>query len=207
MIFGIYEQLAKAWFLDKNHFKQQALDLIKADQEINLAKSYVHENGFRKVTLLEAEDKSLALRLHVWKDVSVESNIHSHCFDLTSTVLTGSVEDKVFVEREDGVEIQKFLYNRRGTRKAYSLQSLGSAKLSVVERRLYGPGDRYGHKFDRLHSSKPMASEVVTLFIADRRHAPDTALVYANRYSPDGQEVLSPPIGMAEVKEIISSLS
>jgi hypothetical protein len=205
MLTDTYERLTRCWLEDKNRFKATVAELFQHDTQRKCAKSYIHENGFAKITVLESDDKSAALRIHIWKDIQNESNIHSHCFNLTSTVLSGVVRDRVYVEDTSGREFNKFLYTRRGERVRYSLVPLGASRLSVLETRDKKAGDRYTHMFDTLHTSQPISGRAVTLFIADRRGAPDSALVYSNRYLVDGQDVESPALNQDQIMEHLSS--
>ncbi len=201
-----YNQLTNLWFKNKQEFRDEVRDLLHQDTERKCARSYVHENGFAKITILEAEDKSSSLRIHIWRRDKEESNVHSHCFNLTSTVLTGKIRDRIYLEDSRGIEFKKFLYSRRGARERYSLTPLGISRLRTSEITDRGPGDRYTHKFDTLHTSQAISNELVTLFIADRRGAPETAFVYSNRYSIEGQQVESPAMDSNKIFEAIDSI-
>lgn len=186
------KELPSLFASDRNRFWHTVLKLFDDDPEGNLSSSYVHENGFAKITFCSSNGGRLQARLHLWQDNYAISNIHTHCFDLHSTILHGCLVDRLYCESKDGVETPKFLYTRRKDRQNYPLESIGNARLMLTEAIVRRAGDQYAHRYDTIHSSEPVTREVITLFFADHSGAPETAYVYSNRYGSSGENIASP---------------
>jgi len=174
---------------------------------ILLTNSYVHENGFTKLTLIMGPDELLSLRLHHWTETVVDSasspNIHTHCFHLHSHILKGVLEDVVWAPNETGEMIQHYIYTPPRGAASYSMFFGGRAFLREASRKRRETGDSYGHQAHVLHSSHPIG-EVITLFLEDRRRAPDFAHVYTTRYPKQNFKITVPRMTPADYSQALA---
>ena len=72
--------------------------------------SYRHQLGFMKLTLSH-DARGGALRLHIWDgSATVIEDIHSHCADFTSRIVSGGLEERQY-ELIPGESFARFRYS------------------------------------------------------------------------------------------------
>jgi hypothetical protein len=113
--------------------------------------SYRHDNGFAKI-VLAPHDAVTPLRLHIWSDDGGDvGNVHNHCWDFTSLVLSGGLHYEEFtVDDERGVPAQHFAYESAAGFD-YDLRRLGNTRLVRLAFGVREPGDVYEMTSDTLH--------------------------------------------------------
>jgi hypothetical protein len=134
------------------------------------ARSYQHNNGFEKIVLVASKTPQYKLRLHVWwPNASIEpteTNIHSHRWDFSSSVLVGALTCEEFVvSNEESSPYHHLVYSPVVNNK-YSIQSVGVTYLSCARRDVLRRGDIYYLAFNRLHSVNADRTKLAaTLFL------------------------------------------
>jgi len=89
-------------------FKKKKLSILlkniindKDKLSILVSNSFIHENGFYKITLFEDIEKDMFLRMHLWfpndRGIYVgESDIHDHTGKFISYILTGRIKHQIY---------------------------------------------------------------------------------------------------------------
>lgn len=138
-------------------------------------------------------------RLHVWSRrhaVPNVSDVHTHPWDFTSTVLAGAMLNVKYVEHwRSGAPFTKALL-RCGPEGGLEGEPV-PVKLSSVEQVRYHDGCRYEQRHDEIHTSHP---EHGTVTIVERRFRPDTEHAYV--YWRSGTEWVSARPRLATVEEV-----
>lgn len=111
-------------------------------------RSYFQGNGFYKIVLTENE--SFSLRLHIWvPNTLAQENLHSHCWPLASTVISGKLEGEIW---ENSATAETPLYNEYlYVGKNKELLSMGKARVKLANKVLYTEGEAYTLSPDSLH--------------------------------------------------------
>lgn len=199
----LYLELVELWQESRTKFVKAAMDLVRSNPKRTCAKSYIHDNGFKKISIFESKDKMQSIRLHCWDSYFFESNIHGHCFDLRSTVLAGELIDRIYGEGQGGESFPKFRYKRRDIRQSYGLVYEGIAYVVERAKSTYSSGDSYLHTHDILHSSQPASDRVVTLFFTDRTNVPNYTFVYKRDAPLKDQKLASPSMRESEIEDVL----
>lgn len=84
-----------------------------------LAGSYIHDNGFYKITLFD--DAVHKLRLHIWTNSKGDymENIHNHRWDLHSRILIGSYKNELYVRGAGGERYHEYSYRPHNGGQSY----------------------------------------------------------------------------------------
>ncbi len=148
------------------------------------ARSYLHANGFYKITLWDSPE--FKLRLHCRDVVSAPEameHVHSHRWAFASYIFSGGYRMQLFVEADSGKYYQKHRYLRLDANK-YRVEYLGKVRLAVETEATLCAGSSYVMLPATLHNltfkeKKPFFSLVLTA----PAQRPDCLLYSRNAYN------------------------
>ena len=152
------------------------IDILTLDSEIgNICdRSYQHDNGFKKIVLLEGE--SFKLRLHVWEPAykvrSEDNDLHDHRWDFASLMMKGSFVSVLYQESENGIEERyPYTYLPVAGGDSYGLEKVSDSKVKLYEscRILIKQGMGYFMPCQTVHKVEYESEEkTVTMVITDK---------------------------------------
>jgi hypothetical protein len=149
-------------------------------------KSYLHENGFYKLTILDNPIGRIRMRLHLWSanvNVSSVENIHNHRFNYFSHLLAGTLLNKIWKITLRGAEFKRYKYYPRLLEQSYALDYCGESRLENVQETKYRIGDTYWMDAREFHTvNVEPGTDALTLFVEDRSNLRSYADVFSNRY-------------------------
>jgi hypothetical protein len=102
-----------------------------------LERSYYHQNGFDKFTLINGGG-GFKLRLHVWKPENItraQENIHDHRWSFASKILYGSFSTQTFNVRKKTGEHERYfsMYHPNPSEDRYHLTPYGRERLELSQ--------------------------------------------------------------------------
>ena len=154
--------------------------------------SYLHNNGFLKLTLASAPEYQV--RLHVWDTREdglpyFPESIHSHTADFASAILTGGYRHEVFKESPIGDEY--FWYRFRGARgaRSFSLAYVAPACLKRISDGYLPAGTIYSLTSDVLHRVIPRPNCLTASLVLKGPTASPEAEVYAEELLAPGDAI------------------
>ncbi len=104
--------------------------LKNSDTLESIAKnSYLHQNGFYKIILLDEE--SYTLRLHIWLNgIDVKETLHDHRWYLASAIINGSLKSEIWENSvsDNTKSYDEYMYIGKEQQPLY----LGKAKVTYV---------------------------------------------------------------------------
>jgi hypothetical protein len=176
------------------------------------SKSYVHENGFYKLTVIDKPNASLRLRIHFWPARGVApaqiENIHNHRFNYYSYILSGGISNRIWKVTPEGATYQHYQYRPRMKKQSYVLDYCGESFLHECEERQYYSGDLYCMNAEDLHvASACQYNDVVTLFIEERANLRPYADVFSNEYPNKNVPIASPSLTSKQYLEVLSTIA
>lgn len=181
---------------------------IAADTEIlqcACADSYLHENGFFKLTLAESVDGRFRVRLHVWDSgaPSHAQNVHNHRFDFVSFVLCGELSNILWTASSNGEPYAHYSYEPRSGRSDYQLHFHGTVRLGKTSSACWKKGDAYRMPIQALHTVEVSGRALpVTLLVEDRSRLLAHADVFSQRYDLQNVNVAAPALSPSEYLEV-----
>jgi hypothetical protein len=131
--------------------------------------SYVHFNHFDKIVLAEAPRTGVRLTLHIWS-VSPRAlqdpdpRIHSHRFDFSSAVVTGSLRAEMFTPGE-GSTYKWYRYRPVAGTPVSVLQYRGAVGLRSVAEAPIRAGEAYSLDHRRIHRIVVPDEEVIATMV------------------------------------------
>lgn len=176
----------------------------------NLASnSYLHENGFYKLTIIDRPDAKFRVRLHFWPfsvSSSVEEeNIHNHRFNYYSCILKGVLLNKIWRIAPRGSKFRHYKYIPRTQKQSYVLDYCGEHFLEMHEESKYQSGDLYSMCAEDLHTvNVAQTNNVITLFIEERTGLKSHADVFSNRYALGYVPISSPSLTLNQYLKVLS---
>lgn len=110
--------------------------------------SYIHQNGFFKIPLVQEE--KFVIRLHIWiPSVPAKETLHNHRWYLASTVLKGNLRSEVWessvCERDSWYD--EYLYTNKNTEPHF----LGKVRVALASADTKQTGSTYVLAPDILH--------------------------------------------------------
>lgn len=171
--------------------------------------SYLHDNTFLKLVIMDSICHRFRFRLHWWKRNSpvIFQNIHNHRFHFYSIVLLGGIRNTVWTKSQGGSPYIHYKYQPRLGTETYVLSEVGASLLSIDSTTHQTAGSLYSLKAEVLHTSDPTQGEdVITLFVEDRIALREFADVFSNRYSGRHVTIPSPSLSPGEYSNHLSDL-
>lgn len=119
-------------------------------------RSYVHSNGFDKITLISSAKPEFKLRLHIWwpekRKRQREEFIHNHRWLFRSTVLLGGASVETYSEQGGGELMFRYEYvPRDDVSEKYDLKVVGRSRLASDFMFRLTPGSTYAMSQNLLH--------------------------------------------------------
>jgi hypothetical protein len=165
-------------------------ELLKGNEGLQRklsSKSYFHENGFFKLTVVDSPAHEYKVRLHYWPLATqsrlTAQNIHNHRFSCVSYLLHGGLRNRIWKIDETGDQFYHYKYYPRLAQEFYTLAFDRKCSLTISEERQYSTDDLYRMSPDDLHTADvDLTRSLVTLFIAEKFNLKPFADVFSNRY-------------------------
>ncbi len=130
--------------------------------------SYLHANGFLKITLAKGDDDS-KLRLHIWNDKvfdysNAQSSAHNHPWSFCSVILCGSFRNIIYQENDRSGELHhKHLCVINGSEnQGHSIISKGVVNLTEVSNSVMVKGSSYFEFSKEIHRAMPENNQGIT---------------------------------------------
>jgi|SRR5215216_1893774 len=173
--------------------------------------SYIHENTFLKLVLMDSACGRFRFRVHWWKPCKGQAetmqNIHNHRFHFFSFVLLGTMTNIIWASSMEGMRFVHYHYLPRLGQDSYLLSEVGSENLRIIDVNKISTGSIYYLDRQTLHVSEPDASQnIVTLFVEDRFAIRPYADVYSNRYEGTQNVISSPSLSPTEYIKSLSDV-
>lgn len=171
--------------------------IVNSEKLINQisSHSYIHDNGFIKLVLFQANEAISEIRLHLWglddehKSINtLAGNIHDHSANFTSYILRGSLTEEVYSIVDDqsnieAIEAKEYYCSSRGENNYYKMEFKGLRKLICSSSRTFNEGEWHSLQNNILHRAYPSIKPTVTLFFQSPRIKRGT-----NSYDISGKE-------------------
>ena len=131
-------------------------------------RSYLHRNGFLRLTL--APSSSYYLRLHVWDTrhgglPNFPESVHNHNSDFASVILTGGYRHEIFRRSSAGESYNQYNYDSQRGSGSFSLEPKGSAYLALISDGYLGANTIYTLTTDVLHRVIPRADSLTASLV------------------------------------------
>jgi hypothetical protein len=170
--------------------------------------SYVHANGFYKVTLPFTPTSTIRVRLHVWPDDSCADQApdpHNHKYPFVSRVLAGGLSHNIMDIRRGTGGYQHFKYVRKDNGHRYL--SAGRAALDVMRIAATPAGVTYTMDAQTVHMVQPerfaYAATVVVELARARNH---TDVFVEDGVKPEGVTVVPTRLRPEQVETILCDI-
>jgi hypothetical protein len=170
--------------------------------------SYVHANGFYKISFPYSIDSPVRVRLHIWPGDSLigsEPDAHNHKWSFASKVLTGTLTHDVMKVRPGGGEHYHYEYTR--IHGGHRFMRRGKAELQVRSVEASTTGRVYAMDSRTVHRVRPAESAYTATIVVELAPARVTTDVFvADRRKPEGVTVVAQHLGRVQMREILSEL-
>ena len=208
----IYNDIIKSLIIDKKLL--QYLEYILKSQPIKikeiLSKSYIHYNGFYKITLLDSIDPKFKLRLHFWAKQPTRlysENIHDHKWNYSSCVLKGNLTMEEYKLSKNGKTKFSYEYlpiNNSGTHK---LNYLGKKEYKKLDERNLTESSIYFYEYFKLHRIIPnIYEDCATLLFHGPYVNSDNVLIGSENEIISNENMVSKKITQNELLMVLNSV-
>jgi hypothetical protein len=165
------------------------------------AQSYVHNNGFDKIVLVDRG--SWALRLHIWwpdqSPVDVE-HVHNHAWDFISTIVTGSYHMELY-RGGDGDEWFEYRYEfPEGRPEVHGLRLVGRTRLTRVLTIYVPTGSSYAIHGGHLHRVAAVSGALTSSLVLQGPVVGDGSTVLSGSVIPDVANVPTVPFSASDLR-------
>ena len=147
------------------------------DKRVIANRSYVHPNGFVKITL-QSLSSGATTRLHVWNTEGFVQNPHNHGWNFTSYILQGQLTDTHYTidEGENGSNHREYIMDL--SRKDHSIHVVHTRDvyLQIVGTYERKSGTNYTLDSEVIHTSYPAPGTVT--FVQQQPHCKDHNRVF-----------------------------
>lgn len=152
--------------------------------------SYVHPNGFSKLTLVD-RSPAWCLRLHVWRRpvIDAENDCHNHRGYLVSRVLRGLLVNELYSDRDDRTASKYLCYADTLDDSIHRLEQIGVSRLALDKREAICSGSSYYLDGLEVHRSVPLDPFPVVTMVLQGPVSRSASLVYRRFRRPDAESV------------------
>jgi hypothetical protein len=167
------------------------------------ARSSYHPNGFVKIAL--ERGRTPRLRLHVWprgKPVRT-SDPHGHRWPFASWIITGTLQEVVFVETAHGDRFD--VYDYRGTSRTPAERPSRSTTLARLPPRPRRAGTVYTRASGELHIADPATDDLVATLVLQGTDAHVSTPVH--RRPGQSEPRPGPPVSPDELRGLLLQVS
>lgn len=184
---------------------RQVLSAISED-------SYIHANGFYRISLPGIKSSQVRIRLHVWHEylpinlIDTYPDAHNHKWPFASRVLRGGLAHQIIrVVRNEG-PYHHFRHVDLGDR--YELIPAGRASLEVIGLDITASGTIYNMTPETIHRATPQHNQYCATLVLELDRLSDTTDVFSepNRHE-NGQKVprrLSEAEVIGEMRQVVA---
>ena len=145
---------------------------------------HLHANGFVKITL-PSTGSPIVRRLHIWHPLiaggAADSNVHSHCWPLASTVVAGALVEELFAATDTGDDFDEYAFHRQSSQ----LRRAGRSGLRKLQALTHTQGDIYVRASHMLHRVQPACDRLAVSALAHPRERSAESRVFV----PSAREV------------------
>lgn len=139
-----------------------------------LESSYIHENGFYRITLWDNGINKL--RLHIWDNIegNFMENIHNHRWDLYSNILIGGYRNELYKRVQAGNTYYEYCYQPSADSQAYQLSYIGRSFLELIniDEKHQGNNVFLGH--EDFHKVVPLTAYTASIFLSGQPQKTNT---------------------------------
>ena len=176
------------------------------------ADSYIHPNGFFKISFPHSLDSPARVRLHVWLGyafASQEPDAHNHKWSFASKVLIGKVTHDVLHVSPGPGNYHHYEYKRVGRGHRYT--HFGTAELQLRRVEATPKGIIYSMDSRTVHRVRPDESACTATLVVELAPARTrTDIFVANGGKPEGVTVITERLKadqiLAALKDILDKL-
>jgi hypothetical protein len=178
-------------------------DVLATDESLEevAAQSYVHNNGFDKIVLLNRE--SWALRLHIWwpdqSPVDVE-HVHDHAWDFISTIVTGSYQMELYRAGGDDEWFEYRYEFPEGRPELHGLRLVGRTRLTRVLSIHVPTGGSYAIHGGQLHRVAAVSGALTSSLVLQGPVMGDGSTVLSESVIPAVANVPTVPFSASELR-------
>jgi len=160
--------------------------------------SYMHKNGFAKITL--EEEEGCKTRLHHYPvGAKADENIHNHRWDLDSTILAGSLPSHFYVVDYDGDAEYLHAYRKRSSTGEYEIVVTGTCTPTKIASVSFEAGTNYKLSHRIHHRIGKVETPTITLMRTGQAVSGECDLI--NRVDRSGQTAeVEPPFTVQELR-------
>lgn len=172
------------------------------------ADSYIHANGFYKISFPYSQDSPVRIRLHVWPGdalMDTEPDAHNHKWSFVSKVLAGKLTHDVLHVSPDSGEYHHYEYKRVGLGHQY-IHS-GTAELEMRRIEAAPRGIVYSMDARTVHRVRPDESSYTATLVVELAPArAQTDIFVANGGKPEGVTVVSKRLKADRIQTILRDI-
>jgi len=160
--------------------------------------SYMHKNGFAKITL--QEDGGCKIRLHHYPvGAKADENIHNHRWDLYSTILAGSLPSHFYIVDYDGEAEYLHAYLKNSSTGEHEIVVTGMCTTTKVASISFRAGVNYKLSHKIHHRIGKVETPTITLMRTGQAVSGECDLI--NRVDRSGQTAeIEPPFTVQELR-------
>jgi hypothetical protein len=117
------------------------------------------------------ELETIFIRLHFWPNYlpGYDTDIHSHCADFTSKIISGSLLSAEYENEDHGASFFEHEYLFDSTAKHSYSTIRGKTNLRMINKIKLDKGCIYSQSFDKLHQTLEVSAGTLTLSIWGKR--------------------------------------
>ncbi len=170
------------------------------------ANSYIHYNGFDKLTLFSG--KKINLRLHIYwsKKDRINENIHSHRWAYCSKIILGSYTSYIYQIDSNSSNYFEYRYHSVQESNKYSLDFVGKIGLKLVETKKHAVGMLNFGEPNELHRIQFDNSVTTATLFVTTKYRKDCAIVINENEIAAIENIPATKLTIAEVRTKIKKL-
>lgn len=172
------------------------------------ADSYIHANGFYKISFPYSQDSPVRLRLHIWPGDALmgsEPDAHNHKWSFVSRVLIGKLMHDVLHVSPGSGEYHHYEYKRVGCGHQYIRSGTAELKLRRVE--AAPSGIVYSMDARTVHRVRPDESGYTATLVVELAPArAQTDIFVANGGKPEGVTVVTKRLSAGQIQTVLKDI-
>lgn len=172
------------------------------------ADSYLHTNGFYKLSFPYSPTSPVRVRLHIWPSNALldrEPDAHNHKWAFVSKVLIGALRHDVMSVDAGRGDHSHYQYMRVAGGHQYMQR--GSADLRVRAVEVTAEGRVYSMDSGTVHRVHPVDSDFTATMVIELAPARAITDVFvASGQKPEGVTVVTEHLGATEIRSVLNEL-
>jgi hypothetical protein len=179
-----------------------------------MAESYMHANGFFRISFPAIPSSPVRIRLHVWSNAQAgesshdEPDAHNHKWPFASRVLAGGLAHDILHVKPGQGPYEHFQHVDLGDR--YKLVSAGRVSLELTGVRTTPAGITYSMGPQTVHRVVPQGGQYSATLVAELARLSDITDVFANANRHKSEQVTPQRLPVTEIatelKRVINAM-